>query len=243
MVKEPGNVVRGVETRATLPTDGAERFAGYGIMGLPFASGHVLAVRHFPTSSLGPGYTSVWHRDPRGNWVFYADVAPHHSCSRYFDAAVARSERGAISLTWHGPRELEIAVPRAGLVWAVRLAETPVTRLVNRLAAAMPLPLWRRVATTPLVAQIAARALGAGRLRLRGRTPNGWRFQAVPSAVWVIEASRAWIGDTDLGPPGSVSPQARLGDFLIPRRGLFVAGSAWFEASAVSCLATAGGAA
>jgi hypothetical protein len=240
MVKEPGNVVRGVEARATLPTDSAERFAGYGIMGLPFASGHVLALRHFPTSSLGPGYSSVWHRDPRGNWVFYADIEPDRSCSRFFGNALARSERGEITVTWNGPRELIVEVPRAELVWALRLAETSVTRLVNRLVAAVPAPLWQRVAPIPLVAWVAARALGAGRLRLRGRTPNGWRFQAVPQTVKVIEASRAWIGDTDLGPPGSVSPQARLGEFLIPQRGLFVAGSAWFTADAVNCLAAVG---
>ena len=44
-----------------LPSGGEERFAGYGVMGLPFASGHVLAMRRFPASSIGPGYSSVWH--------------------------------------------------------------------------------------------------------------------------------------------------------------------------------------
>lgn len=41
-----------------------ERFAGYGVMGLPSRSGHYLALRHFPASSIGPGYRAVWHRDP-----------------------------------------------------------------------------------------------------------------------------------------------------------------------------------
>ena len=41
-----------------------ERFSGYGVMGLPFRSGHVLALRRFPVTSVGPGYTSVWWRDP-----------------------------------------------------------------------------------------------------------------------------------------------------------------------------------
>lgn len=43
-----------------LPPGDEERFAGYGVMGLPFASGHVLAMRRFPSSSIGPAYTSVW---------------------------------------------------------------------------------------------------------------------------------------------------------------------------------------
>ena len=107
-------------------------------MGLPFASGHVLALRRFPASSIGPGYTSVWHRDPEGNWVFYSDVDPHLSCSRFFGNALARSERSAISMTWADPRRLTIAVSAAELTWEVRLAETPATRLLNGIAAALP---------------------------------------------------------------------------------------------------------
>ena len=52
--------------------------------GVSFASGHVLALRCFPASSIGPGYTSLWHRDPDGRWTFYATVPPAQSCARYF---------------------------------------------------------------------------------------------------------------------------------------------------------------
>jgi hypothetical protein len=48
-----------------LPGDAEERFAGYGVMGLPFRSGHYLALRHFPATSIGPGFRAVWHRDPQ----------------------------------------------------------------------------------------------------------------------------------------------------------------------------------
>ena len=116
MAKDPGGVVRRVEAEAALPTGTEERFAGYGIMGLPFASGHVLALRRFPASSIGPGYTSAWHRDPAGTWAFYADVDPRLSCSRFFGDAFARSERGAISMTWADPWRLTIEVPAAGLI-------------------------------------------------------------------------------------------------------------------------------
>ena len=47
-----------------------ERFRGYGVMGLPFESGHVLGLRRFPVSSIGPDYTSIWHRSPDGRWSF-----------------------------------------------------------------------------------------------------------------------------------------------------------------------------
>src|SRR5207248_4755244 len=29
----------------------------------------------FPASSIGPGYRSVWHRDPHGRWTVYQDQA------------------------------------------------------------------------------------------------------------------------------------------------------------------------
>jgi hypothetical protein len=41
-----------------------ERFTGYGVMGLPFRSGHYLAMRHIPASSIGPEYRTVWHYAP-----------------------------------------------------------------------------------------------------------------------------------------------------------------------------------
>src|SRR3712207_8448539 len=72
----PKELVDRLEQGAELPSGDEERFAGYGVMGVPFTSGDLLAMRRFPASSLGRGYTSVWHRDPRGRWAFYSDVPP-----------------------------------------------------------------------------------------------------------------------------------------------------------------------
>lgn len=63
------------EQRPKLPEGGEERFGGYGIMGLPFSSGHVLAMRRFPASSIGPTYTSIWHRDPAGKLFWQSHAA------------------------------------------------------------------------------------------------------------------------------------------------------------------------
>jgi hypothetical protein len=68
-MRVPADEAADTET-AGLPAGGGERFAGYGVMGLPFRSGHVLAMRRFPASSIGPACTSVWHRSPDGRWVF-----------------------------------------------------------------------------------------------------------------------------------------------------------------------------
>ncbi len=37
-------------------------------------------------TSFGPGYRSVWHRDPTGVWTFYATTRGLLSCARYFSA-------------------------------------------------------------------------------------------------------------------------------------------------------------
>ncbi len=77
----PGTAAADTEHQAPPAGDADEdRFAGYGVMGLPFRSGHVLAMRHFPASSIGPGYTSVWHRTPDGDWTFWQNQPDHLSC-------------------------------------------------------------------------------------------------------------------------------------------------------------------
>jgi hypothetical protein len=91
---EPRECVRQIEVVALLPSGGGDRFAGYVVIG-SFRSGHVLAFRRFPPSSLGPGYTSIWHRDPNGRWTFYSTVAPGRSCS--FAWSRRTRMRGALS--------------------------------------------------------------------------------------------------------------------------------------------------
>jgi hypothetical protein len=73
-VREPAEIAADVERRPQLQAGAAERFFGYGVMGLPFRSGHVLGLRRFPASSIGPGYRSVWHRDAQGRWTFASEA-------------------------------------------------------------------------------------------------------------------------------------------------------------------------
>jgi hypothetical protein len=114
-----------------LPGGTEERFAGYGVMGLPFRSGHYLALRHFPASSIGPGFRAVWHRDPHRRWTFYADAPAEVSCARYFGATTpGGAERVPIDVTWTGPRSLRVTVPDV-LAWEVHLAATAATRLLS----------------------------------------------------------------------------------------------------------------
>ncbi len=79
MAETPRSQIERLESAPQLPDGADERFSGYGVMGLPFRSGHVLALRRFPASSIGPGYTSVWHRDPDGAWTFFATASPRQT--------------------------------------------------------------------------------------------------------------------------------------------------------------------
>ena len=48
---EPREIILNIEKSASLPLGKGDRFAGYTVIGLPFRSGHVLALRRFPASS------------------------------------------------------------------------------------------------------------------------------------------------------------------------------------------------
>jgi hypothetical protein len=102
-MSDPRDLAAEIEACPRMPNGSEERFAGYGVMGLPFRSGHILALRRFPASSIGPGYRSVWHRDPNGRWTSFQDVAPVQACSRYFGPAVAEVAAATIDIAGSAP--------------------------------------------------------------------------------------------------------------------------------------------
>ncbi len=226
---EPRELAQAAERSHIPPGENGERFSGYGVMGLPFTSGHILGLRRFPASSVGAGYSSVWHRDPAGAWTFYSTVEPLLSCNRYFGEAVERFERAEIAIEWTGPRAFSVRIPAARLDWDVEVASTPVTRTMNAMGRLLPDAMWRQGPVLAAMSALASLTLRAGRLRLQGTAPNGQHFIANPRLIWVIPRSRATVGGTDLGPPGPAPRQATLADFRIPQRGMFVVGGALFE--------------
>lgn len=214
---------------ATLPDGNEERFAGYGIMGLPFASGHVLAMRRFPASSIGPPYTSVWHRTPEGHWTFWQDQPAQHGCARYFSASVATIADTEIIIDWESPDQVLITIPDARLTWRSTMHTSARTVLFNLLGSAMPGPMWRSSRMLHAMGPIAGRLLGVGAVGLAGHVPNGQSFIANPQQIWFIAHATATLGNTDLGPVGPLALQAWLGDFAIPQRGVFATGRAFFR--------------
>jgi hypothetical protein len=223
-----GFAAASIKTRG-LPGGTEERFAGYGVMGLPFRSGHYLALRHFPASSIGPGYRAVWHRDPHRRWTFYADAPAEVSCARYFGAtSPGGAERVPIDVTWTRPRSLRVTVPDV-LTWEVHLVATAATRLLSSASRLLPDPRWDSDRVLGAMGRVAGLLLRAGRVRLQGTVPNGQHFQAAPRLVWAVTNSTALVGGHDIGPPGPLPHQDRLGDFWLPQRGLFTVGTVRFD--------------
>jgi hypothetical protein len=218
------------EGRPDLPEGEEDRFAGYGIMGLPFASGHVLAMRRFPASSIGPAYTSIWHRDPAGRWVFWQDQPAELACPRYFSAAVAEATQVGIDLEWIEPSTIRLAVPEQRFEWTTTLRTSGVSTVLNAVAAVLPDRLWKAKPFLSLMGPMAGTALRAGRVGLAGVAPNGQRFIANPLRVWLVADTAASLGGTDFGPMGPLDEQAALGDFWIPQRGIFAIGRTYFAA-------------
>jgi len=227
---EPRELALRAEAHPMLPEGTEERFSGYGVMGLTFRSGHVLGLRRFSASSIGHGYTSVWHRTPAGEWTFYQDVLPEESCARYFGPSLRRALVRAIHVNWTKADAFTVDVEGGRAVrWDVELAAPLAIRAMNLMASRMPEALWRSDTVLHAMGAMASRLLGAGRMVLSGTAPSGQHYVANPLVAWTIPVSRAWVDGVDLGEIGPLTEQEHLGDFWIPQRGLFVIGRAFFE--------------
>ncbi len=225
----PQQLIENLEAAKSLPTGSDERFSGYGVMGLPFASGHILAMRRFPASSVGPGYTSVWHRNPDGDWMFYATVTPRQSCTRYFGVIASRTIKTDILIRWLKPFHFQVTMPALPFAWDIMVGETAATRLMNAAGRILPDSAWHNSGVLTTMGLIAGPFLRVGRIGLHGRVPNGQRFIVTPRVLWAVVDSSASLAGKDFGPPGPLQSQARLGDFWIPQRGMLAIGQAFFE--------------
>jgi hypothetical protein len=223
------DLIEATEQAGDLPPGDTERFAGWGVMGLPFASGHILGLRRFARSPLGPGYTALWHRSAQGEWRFYSDAEPRSSCSRYFGLALREAVVAPIELQWDRSNAFSLRLPDQQMEWSVECNPTPATRAMNGMARMMPEAAWRNGTFLKVMGPIAGTMLRAGHLRLQGDTPNRQWFIANPRQVWAVSKSNASLSGESFGDPGAVHPQAKLGDFWIPQRGLVAIGDASFE--------------
>jgi hypothetical protein len=228
-MESPRDLALAMERRRTVPEGRGERFAGYGVPGLPFSSGHILAFRRMTATSLGLPYTTVWHRDPAGMWTLFADVEPERACPRFFGGALQRVVVGEIEVGWEGPLDISLWVPEVQLQWGVRLAADVMTVALALGGRLLPGPLWRREGILSALGKAGGRLLGVGNLALSGSAPNGQRFRMTPRRLWRVAAAAAVLDGEDMGVVGPLQKQARLGDFWIPNRGILGFGEALYD--------------
>jgi hypothetical protein len=210
------------------PWPNHEYVRGWGVFGLPFDSGHVLALRVFPQSSFGP-YRTLWHRDPDGRWSIFADArSVEHACPRYYGAACAHVGAARINIDWTGPRSLHVTMDEPVLDWRVTVARSPVLGLLNPLSAAMPLSSWRSAALARVRERLAM-ALGMGRLELSGVMPSGHSGLLMPERMYVVNRSSAALDGVDLGRPSRPRENPTIGGVPLPARGVLAIGRAMWR--------------
>lgn len=210
------------------PWPGYEYVRGWGVFGLPFDSGHVLALRVFPESDFGP-YRTVWHRDPAGNWSIYVD-GPRldTACPRYYGQACTFTGFATIDLSWTGPASLRILAHPPSLEWTLTASDTPTLRFLNAVSARLPISTWRpRVMVRGR--EWVARRLGIGDLQLTGTMPSGHVGTLMPRRMYFVEESMATLDGVDLGRPIQVRPNPTIGDVPLPARGVLSIGQAMWR--------------
>jgi hypothetical protein len=227
MTTTPRHAVETLLADPRLPDGDDERFTGYGVMGMPFASGHYLAFREMAATSIGPAYRAIWHRDPQGRWTIHTTGAPELTCPRYFGSATATAEVPAIEVSWPDQRTLEVAMGD-DLAWRIELGPTPATRMMTAMGGVLPEAGWNSDAVLAGMGPMARTILHTGRIRLRGTTPNGQHFKAAPLKIWRVTGGSASYRGQHLGDPAPLAEQTRLGDFWLPQRGVFFVGRARF---------------
>ena len=181
---------------------GKEQFYGYAVVGVPFRSGHILGMRRFPASSIGPGYTSVWHRSPDGRWVIYQDQGPRVTCPRAFGPGIDDAPTVPIAVDWVAADRFTVQIETAEkqLHWEIPLSVSVVTRVLSATASILPRFIRQHPVALAVISRVAGSSLRAGRLRLNGTTPSRQEFFADLRRVWLIEGSTAVIDGVDPDP-------------------------------------------
>jgi hypothetical protein len=223
-MKAPAQFAQAVEDHPVLPPGDCERVSGYGVMGLPFASGHVLGLRRWKASSVGDRFTSIWHRDPAGHWTFYESTACEVACTRYFGADVERVREGRIDLEWEAPNRLRVRTGEGAVDWDITTGATTATRMMSTMGSMVPLAAWRSGPVLRAMGAMAGLVLGVGKVHLTGTTSNRQHFDANPLRIWYVTESHAAVEGEDLGPIGPLDEQAHMADFYFPQRGMFAMG-------------------
>lgn len=211
------------------PWDGHEHARGYGVMVLPFSSGHLLGLRVFPDNTFAP-YRSVWHRTPDGAWSIYNDGhSLDTTCPRWWKPALEHAGLTDIELSWTGPNDLRVSMEEPDLEWNMSISASAPVRALNRLNAAQPSWLWRSEWFRSAEAAMARRIFGMGELQFSFETPTGMQAAVMPEQVFFISSSEARFKGEDLGHPVRLKENPTIGDVPLPKRPTFFTGAAYAQ--------------
>lgn len=203
-----------------------EYVRGWGVFGLPFETGHVLALRVFPENDFAP-YRTVWHRDPEGQWSIYVD-GPRidAACPRYYGPACVHTAHADLTLEWTGPASLRVQMEDPVLDWAVTARRPAPLGALNAVSRHLPDWTWKPGRLLEARELLARRVLGLGDLRLSGVMPSGHHGVLMPKRMYWIETSTALLHGRDLGCPTRLDASPRIGDVTLPARGVLAVGQA-----------------
>jgi hypothetical protein len=215
--------------RGQAPWPDHEYVSGWGVFGLPFDSGHVLALRVFAENDFSP-YRTVWHRTPDGEWSIYVDGARlETACPRYYGPACAYTGFARITLEWTGPVSLRITMDDPSLEWTLVATETTTLRVLNLMSPHMPLWTWRSRILVRARELLAKHVLGMGDIRMSGTMPSGHTGILMPQRMYLIRDATARLAGEDLGHPTMVIPNPQIGDIALPARGVLAIGQAAWD--------------
>jgi hypothetical protein len=173
------------------PWNGYEHFRGYGVMSLPFSSGHLLGLRVFPENDFAP-YHSVWHRSPAGDWSIYNDgPSLQTTCPRWWGPALRHAELKSIDLMWTGPNRLRVEMENPSFLWEMNLSAPLLLRILNNMSAAMPLWTWKSAPLLRIREWMARNMPGMGDLHFSFMTPSGQPAIILPEEIFFIKSSKA----------------------------------------------------
>ncbi len=209
--------------RGQAPWPNHEYVKGWGVFGLPFDSGHVLALRVFPENDFAP-YSTLWHRDPAGRWSIYVDgPSLDTACPRYYGAACEHTGYAHLEITWIGPATLRVTMDKPALEWTLTASQTRLLGALNRISDKLPEGSWRREPMLRARERVGT-ALGLGHLQLSGVMPSGHRGTLMPERMYFVNESRAVFEGFDLGQPARLKDNPRIGDVPLSARGMLAIG-------------------
>lgn len=228
-MRSPASLVATIEPEmGEAPWPDHEYVRGWGVFGLPFDTGHVLALRVFPQGSFGP-YRTIWHRDPDGRWSIHADAQiVEHACPRYYGPACEYVGSSRIDLAWKDPRTLHVTMDEPSLDWTLTASRSALMGLLNPVSAALPLSSWRPPALVRARERLA-QALGMGRLAMSGVMPSGHSGVLMPQRMYLVDQSSAVLGGVDLGSPTRLRENPDIGGVPLPARGVLAIGQAMWQ--------------